>query len=339
MVAIFVGSSLLVFLSACASSGKVPTAQEYYSLGMAYFELGKYAEAEKWLLQARRSEQTFTASEYNLGRIAFELGRYDEACERFEGLLRKDPDNVMVLKAAAFSRLKRGDFGKAETYYQRVVELSPDSVDSRYNYALVLNALGKYEAAENVLLQLVNENKNDYPSLLLLARTRNAEGKVEALDDYERYLKNNEKSDVRFEYAQALVKAHYYGRALENYEALLKLSADALGGIKKADLYFEAAKILLLSGTVAPTVASANAVSTKGTSVNTASATNSANAPSANTASAGPSALGDQENQGLRYLKNALQEGFKDPQALSELLQDPRLPKDQKEAIEALTQK
>lgn len=324
MVAIFVGSSLLVFLSACASSGKVPTAQEYYSLGMAYFELGKYAEAEKWLLQARRSDQTFTASEYNLGRVAFELGRYDEACERFEGLLRKDPDNVMVLKAAAFSRLKRGNLGKAETYYQRVVELSPDSVDSRYNYALVLNALGKYEAAENVLLQLVNENKNDYPSLLLLARTRNAEGKVEALDDYERYLKNNDKSDVRFEYAQALVKAHYYGRALENYETLLKLSADALGGIKKADLYFEAAKILLLSGTVAPTVASA---------------TNSANALSANTASAGPSALGDQENQGLRYLKNALQEGFKDPQALSELLQDPRLPKDQKAAIEALTQK
>ncbi len=324
MVAIFVGSSLLVFLSACASSGKVPTAQEYYSLGMAYFELGKYAEAEKWLLQARRSDQTFTASEYNLGRVAFELGRYDEACERFEGLLRKDPDNVMVLKAAAFSRLKRGNLGKAETYYQRVVELSPDSVDSRYNYALVLNALGKYEAAENVLLQLVNENKNDYPSLLLLARTRNAEGKVEALDDYERYLKNNDKSDVRFEYAQALVKAHYYGRALENYETLLKLSADALGGIKKADLYFEAAKILLLSGTVAPTVASA---------------TTSANALSANTASAGPSALGDQENQGLRYLKNALQEGFKDPQALSELLQDPRLPKDQKEAIEALTQK
>jgi len=281
---------------------------------MAYFDLGKYAEAEKWLLRARQSDKTFTASEYNLGRIAFELGRYDEACQRFEGLLKKDPDNVMVLKAAAFARLKRGDMGKAETYYKRVVELSPDSVDSRYNYALLLNALGKYEAAERLLLQLLEENKNDSASLLLLARTRNAEGKVEALDDYAGYLKNNEKSEVRFEYAQALVKAQYYGRALENYEALLKLPPDALGGIRKADLYFEAAKILLLSG------------HTTGVESPTTPKDNSG----------GPSAQADQENQGLSYLKNALREGFKDSQALSALLKDQRLSKDQKEKIEAL---
>lgn len=317
IVAVFAGISLLVFFSGCASSGKVPSAQDYYTLGMAYFDLGKYAEAEKWLLQARRADQTFTASEYNLGRIAFELGRYDEACERFEGLLQKDPDNVMVLKAAAFARLKWGDLGKAETYYKRIVDLSPASVDSRYNYALVLNALGKYEAAEHLLLQLLNENKNDFTSLLLLARTRNAEGKVEALDDYARYLMNNENSEVRLEYAQALVKAQYFGRSLENYQALLKLSSDALGGIKKADLYFEAAKILLLSG---PAIGIGPSVTPNDTS-------------------GGPSAPIEQENLGLTYLKNALREGFKDSQALSALIQDSRLSKGQKEKIEALTQK
>jgi tetratricopeptide (TPR) repeat protein len=289
---------------------------------MAYLDLGKYAEAEKWLLQARLSDQTFAASEYNLGRIAFELGRYDEACERFEGLLKKDPDNVMVLKAAAFARLKRGDLGKAETYYKRVVKLSPDSVDSRYNYALVLNALGKYTAAERLLLQLVEENKNDSESLLLLARTRNANGKIEALDDYARYLKNNDTSEVRLEYAQALVKAQYYGKALENYEALLKLSPDALGGIKKADLYFEAAQILLFSGIV---------TEGKVAGIDTPA--------SGSDASGGSLAQADQGNQGLTYLKNALREGFKDSQALSALLQDPRLSKDQKEKIEALIKK
>ncbi|MDR2363935.1 MAG: tetratricopeptide repeat protein, partial [Spirochaetaceae bacterium] len=38
-------------ISSCATWGA--SAEEYYSLGMAYFELGKFEEAEKWLNRAR----------------------------------------------------------------------------------------------------------------------------------------------------------------------------------------------------------------------------------------------------------------------------------------------
>ncbi|MDR2258264.1 MAG: tetratricopeptide repeat protein, partial [Treponema sp.] len=93
-------------VSSCATWGA--SAEEYYSLGMAYFELGKFEEAEKWLNRARAADKTKTASEYNLGRIAFEAGRYQDAAKLFERILKKDPENVMALKAAAYTRIKTG---------------------------------------------------------------------------------------------------------------------------------------------------------------------------------------------------------------------------------------
>jgi Tfp pilus assembly protein PilF len=99
---------LPLVINSCATWGSV-AAEEYYTLGMAYFELGKFAEAEKWLNRARIADKTKTASDYNLGRIAYETGRYQDAAKLFEGILKKDPQNVMALKAAAYTRIKTGD--------------------------------------------------------------------------------------------------------------------------------------------------------------------------------------------------------------------------------------
>jgi tetratricopeptide (TPR) repeat protein len=133
-----------LFLSSCASRGDV-RAEEYFSIGMAYFELGNYAEAEKWLDRARTSNKTLIASEYNLGRIAFETGRYGDAVLHFERILVRDPDNVMALQAAAYSRIKNGDLEKAEALYNRVLVLVPESADDGFNYALVLYGLKQYD--------------------------------------------------------------------------------------------------------------------------------------------------------------------------------------------------
>jgi tetratricopeptide (TPR) repeat protein len=51
---------------------------------MAYFELEKYAEAERWLQRATAADRTITATEYNLGRIAFETGRFNDAIQYFD---------------------------------------------------------------------------------------------------------------------------------------------------------------------------------------------------------------------------------------------------------------
>jgi tetratricopeptide (TPR) repeat protein len=210
----------LLSVSACVTGGAT-SAEEYFSLGMAYYDQGKYDEAEKWLNRARMMDKTRVASEYNLGRIAYETGRYEEAVGHFERALARDGENVLALKAAAYSRIKMGDLAGAEELYERALALEPESADQGYNYALVLMALDKPEQAEEVLLKykiVMVENKN---TLLLLARAQKAQNKVEAADTYSQWLQENNDAKVRYEYAQVLESAEFYAKALEEYRAVI----------------------------------------------------------------------------------------------------------------------
>jgi tetratricopeptide (TPR) repeat protein len=241
--ALLCGPSLL---SGCAGGGVI-TAEEYFSLGMAFYELGKYEEAEKWFNRAKSKDKTWAASEYNLGRIAFEMGRYREAAEIFEKILKKDPGNVMALKAAAYSRIKSGEFEKAEALYDRVLALEPEGADDGYNYALVLYALEKYEEVETVLTAREYNLVENSDILLLYARTQSAQHKVEAVDSYDKWLAVNSDPLVRYEYGQLLEKLEHYVRALEEYRtALTELSADT-EALKRADLRFAIARTLLIA--------------------------------------------------------------------------------------------
>jgi tetratricopeptide (TPR) repeat protein len=244
IVSIFFTMYLFLY-SSCVSFGA--SAEEYYSIGMAYFELGKFEEAERWLNRARAADKTQVASEYNLGRIAFETGRYKEAAAIFDRILAKDPKNTMALKAAAYTRIKTGELAKAEQYYQRILDLIPESVDDGYNYALVLFAVKKFEEAEKTLLNnpyVLEENKD---ALLLYARTQKAQNKVEAVDTYAKFLLNNSDPRARYEYAQTLETAELYAKAIEEYRTSLnELSQDATD-LKQEEVRFNLARALLIA--------------------------------------------------------------------------------------------
>jgi tetratricopeptide (TPR) repeat protein len=248
----FLAALVLVFLAApclyvsCVS--QAASAEEYFSIGMAYFELGKFEEAEKWLNRARSVDRTMTASEYNLGRIAFETGRYKEAAERFESILKKDPLNVMALKAAAYARIKNGDIEEAGELYAKVLELVPEGADDGYNYALVLYAMEQFDTSEKVLLNYPYALEENSDALLLLARTRKALGKVEAADNYAKWINLSSAANpqVLYEYAQALESASLYARALEQYRAAVGALAQDAESLKKKSLFrFAAARLLL----------------------------------------------------------------------------------------------
>jgi len=231
-----------VFLN-CAA-GPV-SAQEYYSIGMAYFDLGKYDEAEKWLNRARLSDRTMVASTYNLGRLAFERKRYEEAAKHFESILKRDGDNVLALKAAAYTRIKTGDIETAQKHYSRLLALVPESADDGYNHALVLFALERFSAAEEVLQRYpiaLQENKD---TMLLFARCQAALKKIEAIDRFAEWLSVNSDAKVRFEYAQVLEHHELYARALEEYRLAHTGMAAAAVNPRKCDVRFAIARVLL----------------------------------------------------------------------------------------------
>jgi len=221
------------------------SAEEYFSIGMAYFELGKYEEAEKWLTRAKQAKRTMVASAYNLGRLSFEMERYEEAAKHFESILKKDKDNVMALKAAAYSRIRSNDIEKAEKHYARLLKLVPESADDGYNHALVLFAMSRYKQSEEVLEKYpiaLQENKD---VMLLYARNQAALNKVEAIDTYASFLTNFSDPKARYEYACLLEKRELYARALEEFKKALTEVANDSTDPKKSDVRFASARVLL----------------------------------------------------------------------------------------------
>jgi tetratricopeptide (TPR) repeat protein len=230
-------------LFACISSAT--SAEEYYSLGMAYFELGKYEEAEKWLNRAKSSDKTMVASRYNLGRLAFERQRYNDAAKYFEDILIKDRNNVLALKAAAYTRIKTGDIDIAEKHYSNLMELVPESADDGYNHALVLYAMERYSDAEAVLEKYILSLLGNSDVQLLHARSQAAQNKVEAINSLSSWLNNNTDTQVRYEYALVLERHEYYARAMEEYRKAL--TEDSTNKELNNNIRFALARTLLIA--------------------------------------------------------------------------------------------
>jgi tetratricopeptide (TPR) repeat protein len=236
--------AVVVILYGCASFGAI-TAEEYFSIGMAYFDMGKFAEAEKWLIRAKAKDKTMNASEYNLGRIAFETGRYEEALKHFQSILKQDPNNVMALKAAAYTYIRNGEIEKAESLYEKLLSIVPESADDGYNYALVLYYMEKYAEAEQVLKNHEFALLDNSDVLLLYARAQKKQDKPEAIDSYADWLANNNDAKVRYEYAQLLENHEMYARSLEEYRSALESLAKDSVDPSKPDIRFSIARVIL----------------------------------------------------------------------------------------------
>jgi len=244
-LSIFIFSLLLIILNSCA--GNAASAQEYFSIGMAYFELGKYEEAEKWLNRAKQADRTMVASTYNLGRIAYETKRYEDAAKLFEAVLKKDGDNVLALKAAAYSRIKTGEIEIAEKHYSKLFTLVPESADDGYNHALILFALERYTKAEEVLEKYPAALQENKDTMLLYARCQAKLKKVEAIDSFNNWLSVNTDPKVRYEYAQILEDNSLYARAIEEYKKALTEIADKAVNPKKNEVRFALARVLIIA--------------------------------------------------------------------------------------------
>jgi tetratricopeptide (TPR) repeat protein len=231
-------------ISSCA--GMAASAEEYYSIGMAYFENGKFEEAEMWLNRAKTADKTMVASQYNLGRIAFEKKQYNEAAKLFEDILKKDPDNVLALKAAAYTRINTGDFETAEKHYKRLQELIPESSDNGYNHALVLYAMKRYGDAQEVLENYSLPMLNNSEMQLLYARCQKAQNKIEAIDSYSNWLINNSNVKARYEYAQLLEFHELYARSVEEYRKALSETTSSDKALNR-EIRFSLARTLLIA--------------------------------------------------------------------------------------------
>jgi tetratricopeptide (TPR) repeat protein len=227
--------------------GMAATAEEYYSIGMAYFELGKFEDAERWLIRARQADRTYVASQYNLGRLAFENKRFEEAARHFEGILRRDPDNVLALRASAYTRIRLGHIDIAQRHYTRLLQLIPESADDGYNHALVLYAMGRYSEAETVLERYPFALQDNKDIQLLFARSQAAQNKIEAIDSFANWLEHNTDIKAHFEYARILEYHEFYARSLEELRKVQTAATATSTDPSQNEIRFAIARVLLIA--------------------------------------------------------------------------------------------
>ena len=97
------------------------------NLGRAYYEKKRYAEAEKYYLEALDIMPNYVNALYGLGKTYLSWGKVQEAARYFEMAVEKSPDLVDANFEMAEAYRLLGNTGKARIGYERVVALSPDS--------------------------------------------------------------------------------------------------------------------------------------------------------------------------------------------------------------------
>ena len=255
-------------LGGCATNRGL-SAEEYFAIGMAYFEIGQnraanrahyFTEAERWLSRARSQDRTMMASAYNLGLLSFEMGRFGEAARQFESILAHDPYNTLALRAAAYTRIRMGEFEAASLLYERFLALVPESADDGFNHALVLFAMERYADAEAVLRRNELALFENADFLLLYARSQGRQDKPEAIDSYAAWLTRYAGGGggavpvgtVRFEFAEVLEGRGLYARALEEFRAAQGEITAAAENPSRADARFGVARVLLVADPANP---------------------------------------------------------------------------------------
>ncbi|HML94003.1 MAG TPA: tetratricopeptide repeat protein [Thermodesulfobacteriota bacterium] len=142
--------------------------ESHINLGLAYTELGQFAEAEESYKTAMRLSPSFAPAYVNLADLYRMEGRDAEG----EGLLRKaidiSPENADAYHALGLLLIRRKNVPEAMNALSEAVRLNPENARYSYVYAVALNETGKPDDALTVLEEANSRNPNDRETLYAL---------------------------------------------------------------------------------------------------------------------------------------------------------------------------
>ena len=115
-----------------------PSSEDYYRLGLAYFQTGDLASAEGTFLRMQQASPTDFKADLYLGRVVYEAGRITEAQAHYNAAVEKNPTSVESLVALADLQMKGGHHTDAAANLAKAVALGDNRPQVHYNYILAL---------------------------------------------------------------------------------------------------------------------------------------------------------------------------------------------------------
>jgi len=125
-----------------------PGADDFFRLGMAYFQGREFVSATEALGKLRDIAPADSRADLYLGHIAAEQDRPEEAQQHFQTALAKAPTSGDVLLALAQLEMQQQHYEEAATHFAGVIESGDERPPVHYNHVLAL--LHRPEQAEQV---------------------------------------------------------------------------------------------------------------------------------------------------------------------------------------------
>ena len=235
-------SILIIVLSSCASvSYEKELVEAYYNLGNAYSDLGKLEQSSAAFVRALQIDPSFPSAAFNLGLVQIQSGNYQSGIKVLEDLLKKEPENILVLKVLAWGYFQNNSILKSIEIYESIVKIDPFNVDVLNNLTILMISILMYEDVYPYLVRLEEagvETGSNYYNLGLTER------ELEISTGLKWFEKAYEKESSLEKNVIALIGALKidldYNRVVELYDVLLSMNS-------KPEFYFDKAFILLTS--------------------------------------------------------------------------------------------
>jgi len=115
-----------------------PSADDYFRLGMAYFQGREFVSAREALRNMQEVDPGDLRVDLYLGHIAVEEDRSEEAEQHFNEALEKNQSSTEVLLALAQLQMKEKQFEAAADHFARVLQSGDRRPQVHYNHILAL---------------------------------------------------------------------------------------------------------------------------------------------------------------------------------------------------------
>jgi tetratricopeptide (TPR) repeat protein len=231
-----------LILGGCVTSKRDhEIASEFYDLGNAYVELGKYDKAIAEFQAALKIDPGFVKADYNLALAYAHAKRTDDAIAILKKLLMADPENTQVLSALGWAYHLAARDTDALVQYTTVVRLSPADLNALYNAGIILWKLKRPQEAMEKFNDLLARAPDDTDALYaagsLLLSLDDAAGSADMIS---RYLdKKPADNEGWYLLAAAAERQKKYTQALAAYDKIIALDS------AQGDAWFGETRLLL----------------------------------------------------------------------------------------------
>lgn len=147
------------------------TARAHFLQGVALFEAGDAAAAERALQASLALLPGRPSTLVNLGAVLLRLGRASEAITALQQALAEDEQQADAWCHLSLACSELGRHSDALAHLQRALALGCSLPAARHHHALVLNRLGRHEEALAALQSWLQAEPGHAPAQLLLGQT------------------------------------------------------------------------------------------------------------------------------------------------------------------------